>query len=210
MDRCCAKCAVSWCDEPRIQDGDTLFCQRHEAEWPITEDCYEYLRRVNNEKPKRDKGQITMPEKRTLTCTLTPSELEARGAELARCTFDWEAAEETKKEITKALTQNIKDHESNMKRLARVVKSGKEEREVEVEWRAYPVSETMRLFRLDTEEELTSRPMSREEVEKYRQSSLPLSPPLALPDIRVRVPEAPIMPRQLEDIPEASFEVISE
>lgn len=152
-------------------------------------------------------------EKRTLTCILTPNELERRGAELARATFDWDGAEEEKKSITKTLGETIKNHEANMKRLARVVKSGKEEREVEVEWQAFPSSETMRLIRLDTGEEITSRAMTKEERELFRQPPLPLPVPLQLPPSTVIVPEAPSVLAQLETaevIDEAEFEVFEE
>jgi hypothetical protein len=152
-----------------------------------------------------------MAEKRTLTCELTSSELEQRGAELARCTFDWEEAEEQKKGVTKTLGDVIKNHEVNMKRLARIVRSGKEEREVEVEWKPFISSETMRQIRLDTGEEISSRPMTKEEKELYRQRPLPLVQPFALPAAGPITPEAPdpvaALPEHSEAI-DAEFEEV--
>lgn len=154
-----------------------------------------------------------MPETRTLTCDLTAPEREARGAELARATHDWESAEEEKKSITKTLGEKIKEHESNMKRLSRVVRLGKEEREVEVYWVPYASSETMRLFRRDTGEEINSRPMTKEEKDLYRQAPLPLPPvdALQLPPGREIAPEPPPPVRLLpaaeeEEIEDVDFE----
>lgn len=153
-----------------------------------------------------------MPETRTLTCLLTPAEVEARGKELARATFDWEAAEEEKKSVVKDLGDKIKEHEANMKRLSRVVRSGKEEREVEIEWRPYPESETMRLFRMDTGEEISSRPMTREEKETFRQPPLFKPAPAQLPPATFIAPTPPPT-LQLEgksDVIEGEFEEVDQ
>jgi hypothetical protein len=153
-----------------------------------------------------------MPETKTVTCILTPAEMVARGAELSRSVFDWEAAEEEKKRVTKEIGDRIKELEANMKRLSRVVKSGKEEREVEVKWIAAIESETMRLIRCDTGEELTSRPMTKEEKEFYRQAPLPLPQPLALPAAGPIVTPEPAPALLIEnkngDAIEGEFEVL--
>ncbi len=117
-------------------------------------------------------------EKRTLTCLLTAKERLARGADMGRAIHDWESTNEEKKTVTKDLGDRIKEHEANMKRLSRIVRTGKEEREVEVEWRPFAESETMRLIRLDTGEEVQSRPMTREEKDLFRQQPLPLNEPV--------------------------------
>jgi len=119
---------------------------------------------------------------KTLTCILTARELREKGAELARALTDWESTEEEKKKVTKELGDRVKDLEANMKRLGRIVRTGKEEREVECIWVAAPSSETMRLIRQDTGEEETSRPMTKEEREFHRQAPLPLPAPRPLRD----------------------------
>jgi hypothetical protein len=138
-------------------------------------------------------------EKRTLTCTLTPKELREKGAELGRAVTDWETTEEEKKRVTKDLGDRIKEQEANMKRLSRIVRTGKEEREVDCNWVAAPSSETMRLIRCDTGEEVTSRPMTKEEKEYHRQQPLPLPQPLGLPPAGPIAPPPMKEPLQLED-----------
>ena len=155
---------------------------------------------------------MNLRDKRTLECTLTAAELEQRGAALARTNMDWHQAQEEKKASTKTANDAIKAHEVEMMRLSRAVKTRKEEREVECEWQGFISTETMRQIRLDTGEEVGSRPMTKEEKEFYRQRPLPLVQPLALPAAGPVTPEAPVLPLQLEGkdnyIADAEFEEV--
>jgi len=114
-----------------------------------------------------------------LPVELTQDELLARGRELAsvkdehtQAQADLEAATEGWKDSKKAMQERIEDHESEMRRIARAIRSGREDRDVDV--REEPDFETgiMRTVRADTGDLVQSRGLT----EAERQRSLFAAP----------------------------------
>jgi hypothetical protein len=142
-------------------------------------------------------------EKHVLPCILTQAERAERGAALGREAELLEATEEEKKESAASFKKKIDGHKAEVMRLARIVRTGKESREVPCGWKLDLLAESVHLIRLDTGEVVRSRPMTPEEREAARQAPLPgiieppvvASPPkrelLGLPGAVVVIPEPP-------------------
>jgi len=105
-----------------------------------------------------------------LQVTLKPDERNAYAIELAGEQGRLEHAQDAKEEATKAHNGIIKTHEARVGELATYVNQGWEYREVEVEEREDWNGKRIFHIRMDTAEEIFSRPMNEEE----RQRSLPL------------------------------------
>jgi hypothetical protein len=160
--------------------------------------------------------------KRILTCKLTLKERREMGEQLSARTIEWMQNETAKKEAAKEFGDRSKKLQGQMEELARAVHQGTVERDIECKWVANADTETMRLIRQDTGEEISSRPMTREEKEAAkiaaRQAPLPfaeVSPVSRQLDATAQpAPVAPPYERPAgllpggEEVIEAEFEVV--
>ncbi len=159
--------------------------------------------------------------KRVLTCQLTLKERREKGEQLSARTIEWMQNEQAKKDAAKEFGDRAKKLQAQMEELAKAVHSGAVERDVECRWEASNTTETMRLIRQDTGEEISSRPMTREEKEAAkiaaRQAPLPfaeVSPVSRQLDATAQpAPVAPPYERPAgllpgQEVIEAEFEVV--
>jgi len=99
----------------------------------------------------------------TLSCTLTPAESAARAFELAVLVRKIEDEETAAKAAAAAARDSMKELDADLRRLARVVREGKEDRQVEVRVTRNPTDATVETVRVDTGEIVRSRAMTPEE-----------------------------------------------
>jgi hypothetical protein len=133
--------------------------------------------------------------KRKLTCRLSLKELREKGEQLSARTIEWMHNEQAKKDSAKEFGDRSKKLQGVMEELAKQVHSGVEERDVDCTWTPSPATETMRFIRQDTGQEISSRPMTREERDLYRQVPLPFSQPQP-----AELPALPPPPKPAEPI----------
>lgn len=100
-----------------------------------------------------------------LPCVLTTEERAARAQELATHVRKLDEEETAAKSAASAARDTIKEMEAELRRLARIVREGREEREVEI--RSYrDLDEKLFLtIRLDTGERIRQRALSMEELQ---------------------------------------------
>jgi hypothetical protein len=93
--------------------------------------------------------------------------LKERALELAGKIEEHDRLEKDRKEQAKAMKEEVDAAGNEVRRLAGIVKTGEEPREVEVRWDPNHAERTMELLRLDTGELVRSRPMDKPEIHKY-------------------------------------------
>jgi hypothetical protein len=108
----------------------------------------------------------------TLDVSLTPDEIREYGKQLARHQMVAQRLEDQKKAAADQFKAQISTEESEIGRLARIVDTGVEYRDVEVNDVPDYEAGMVRIVRLDTGEAFRSRPMLDEE----RQQELPMDP----------------------------------
>lgn len=116
---------------------------------------------------------------KTLPCELTEEEILETGHALAENVKDLNDLEEEKKEVVKKYQDRINTLDTQQRRLALAVQTGKEDREVECEWLWHtPTKGRKTLVRLDINEtvridEMDSRDL--QEAANERQSKIPFN-----------------------------------
>ena len=114
-------------------------------------------------------SQIPTPKTRTLPITLTEEERLAKGIEHARLCQVIAEEEAEAKQDAKLRREAIKARKDEECHLREVVRSGKEDRPVEVREEADAPLGVIRTIRTDTGELVESRGMSERELVQYRQ-----------------------------------------
>lgn len=95
----------------------------------------------------------------TLATKLTPEEFNARATKLAETHEALALEREVQKEQKAEMKLRIESLEKQRTELARVVRSGREDRVVDVEWHADDRKGVVELVRMDTGEVFETRPM---------------------------------------------------
>lgn len=113
-------------------------------------------------------------EDRLLPVTLTPDELQDRGAALAKAVEEVEEIEAQQKLDAKEVKDRVARLKKEALRLMRAVRSGVEARMVPCIWSRDEGMQAMELFREDVGTRVDARPMS--EFEKQRKL-FPVDPP---------------------------------
>jgi len=119
---------------------------------------------------RRSKKEIGETRKVVLPVKLTSAESALYGNCLANLALELVALEETKREFAKDIGDQIKEKRKHLESKARVVRSGLEERYVEVRDEFRHETNEVDVVRMDTGEVVATRPMTEED----RQQPLPL------------------------------------
>jgi hypothetical protein len=98
-----------------------------------------------------------------LTCDLTQEEWESRAKELSQAHRQTEATKERKKSVTAELNAELKVAEANETRLANIVATRTEQRDVTVEIEYNYANTTVTKRRTDTSETIGKREMTTDE-----------------------------------------------
>lgn len=107
-----------------------------------------------------------------LPVPLTDAEKIARGEELAIMLRDITSAEDAESERKKDAKAALEALEAKASRLAQIVRSGQEQRSIEVETSWNMTQWTVESIRYDTREVYSTRPMSRDERARAQQGDL--------------------------------------
>lgn len=110
---------------------------------------------------------------RSLPCKLSIEELQTRGTELASLCTEQEKTHEDKKDLDRGLNEKIKGLAADITATARILGQGQEFRDVECVERVLWESNTIEIWRRDTNERVQVRTMTAEEKEAYMQEDLP-------------------------------------
>jgi hypothetical protein len=102
-------------------------------------------------------------EIRELPCDLTGDEQRQRGDELARKFQNLDALEDERKSVVAEAKGKIDATESEVRKLAQIVRERREHRPVECIWRRDDQRGVMELIRTDTSDVVLSRPMTEAE-----------------------------------------------
>jgi hypothetical protein len=109
----------------------------------------------------------------TLDCHLTDDELRQRSAELAQAFEQREKAERHAKEEAKRLKAEVKRHDAKLSELARVLRERKEPRTVECCEAIDMEHGKSSTIRMDTNEVVSVRTLSKDEIERLSQVNIP-------------------------------------
>ena len=108
-----------------------------------------------------------------LECDLTPLEREQAGEQLSTRIDEKLQLMASHKESKAAMKRKEDELEAEIKRLAKAHKTGKELRPVFTEERPDLRRSVVEVFRTDTGELVTTRPLSQDEINKIRQGTIP-------------------------------------
>ena len=100
-----------------------------------------------------------------LPCVLTADEAASRAQELATLVRKIEEEESAAKAAAAAARDSLKEMDSDLRRLARVVREGREDRQVEVRASRNLTTGTFEVVRLDTGVVIRTRPLTPEELQ---------------------------------------------
>lgn len=103
---------------------------------------------------------------RTLPAKLTKDELLQKSREIAEKVRELDEVEADKKDHAASFKLKIESIEGEIHRVARILRDGAEDREVEVQERRNDVSRTMETVRVDTGEIVEWRPLTGSELQK--------------------------------------------
>lgn len=107
-----------------------------------------------------------MPETRTLPVRLTDGELLAKSKELAAKITELDEVEDRKKSAVAQCKVKSDELDLDIHKIARILRTGREDREVEVSEIRNDPARTIEVVRLDTGEIVESRPMTIHELQK--------------------------------------------
>lgn len=105
-----------------------------------------------------------MADTRDLPVKLNDDEVLLRADEAAKTTRAMYEAEQRRKDVGKALKEEVDDLQAKLKKLARIVETRTEDRPVEVEWERDDRRMMMTLVRRDTGQVVETRAMNSEEL----------------------------------------------
>ena len=103
---------------------------------------------------------------RKLPVQLNDEEIADRGRAVAKAVEERAALQEAKKEADADINGKIKEQGGIIRTLSRVIATGTEEREIEVEVKKDNESRTVSVIREDTGEVVETRPMTAEELQQ--------------------------------------------
>lgn len=118
------------------------------------------------------RGIAMISVRRELPVELSLEELKSKSDELVDVIFKKSGLMEEKKSAVAAYNSEIKELESKIPGLAQIIKSGQEWRQVECEKRAVFETNTIEVWRLDTNKRVEVRAMTAEEREEMSQEGL--------------------------------------
>lgn len=102
---------------------------------------------------------------RWLPVQLPEEEIKIKGEELAKAVDSHTKLEEEKKNITADYGKRLKESSSEIRKLAKVVETGKEYRDVPVKHEYFPGQNLCKVYREDTGELVEARSMTAEEYQ---------------------------------------------
>ena len=102
---------------------------------------------------------------KNLPVQLKEEEIKVKGEELAKTIDAHTKLEDEKKKITADFSKRLKESSADIRRLAKVVETGKENREVIVNHEYYPKEGVCKIFREDTGDLVETRAMTGEEYQ---------------------------------------------
>lgn len=102
---------------------------------------------------------------RELPVQLSEEELKIKGEELAKMIESHTATETEKKRVVKDYSDRLKESSEQIRKTARIVQTGKEDREVLIKHEYLPSKNLCRIYREDTGDLVESRSMTAKEYQ---------------------------------------------